>query len=77
MDWVVELELAVGDDFTSTTVLIGEDTILQRDDGIGGADGLTLGGDRIGVGDVVRSDFKGTGEILIAAVGSLTGDGRG
>ena len=57
MDRVVKLELLVGDDFAGTTILIGEDTILQRDDGIGGANGWTLGRDLIG--DVVGSDFKG------------------
>ena len=28
LDWVVKLELVVGDDFTGTLVLVGEDTIL-------------------------------------------------
>ena len=70
LDWVVELKLVVGDDFTGTLVLIGEDTILEGDDGVGGAHGFDLLRDC--VGDVVGSYFKGTGIVLITAVGCLT-----
>lgn len=70
LDWVVELKLVVGDDFTGTLVLIGEDTVLEGDDGVGGAHGFSLLRDV--VGDVVGSYFKGTGIILITAVGGLT-----
>ena len=70
MDWVVELKLVVVDDFTGTLVLVGKDTVLEGDDGVGGAHGLGLLRDF--VGDVVGSYFKGTGIILITAVGGLT-----
>ena len=70
LDWVVELKLVVGDDFTGTLVLIGEDTVLEGDDGVGGAHGFNLLRDC--VGDVVGSYFKGTGIVLIATVGGLT-----
>ena len=74
MHGVVELELVVGDDFTGTLVLVGEDTVLQADDGVGGADGWALGGNR--VGDIVGSYLKGTGIVLIATIGGLTWHGR-
>lgn len=70
LDGAVELELIVVDNFASTALLVGEDAILQGDDGIGGADGLTLGGYLIG--DVVGGDFEGTGEVFITTVRSLT-----
>lgn len=75
MDWFVELELVVGDDFTGPAFLIGEDTIFEGDDGVGGADGFALGGN--GLGDVVGSDLEGAGVIFIAATGTLSGDGGG
>lgn len=70
MHGAVELELVVGDDFTGTLVLVGEYTVLQADDGVGGADGCALGGNRFG--DIVGSYFKGTGIVLIATIGGLT-----
>lgn len=60
----------VGDDFTGTTVLISEDTVLEADNGVGVADSFALGG--YGLGDVVGSDFKGTGVIFVAAVTGLS-----
>ena len=57
LNGVVKLKLLVCNDFASTTVLIGEYTVLQRDDGVGGANGWTLGRDCIG--DVVRSNLEG------------------
>ena len=70
LNGVVKLKLLVCNDFAGTTVLIGEDTVLQRDDGIGGANGWALGRDCIG--NVVRSNLKGASVIFIAAVGSLS-----
>ena len=67
---VVELKLVVGDDFAGTIVLVREDTVLEADNGVGVADGLTLGGD--GLGDVVRGDFKGAGVVFIAATRGLS-----
>ena len=73
MDRVVELELVVGNDLTGTAVLISEDTILESDDRIGGADGLGLGRDVLG--DVVGGDFEGAGIVFVAAVARLSRDG--
>lgn len=70
MDGVVELELVVGNDFTGTVLLVGEDTVLQADDRVDGADGWARGRDL--VGDVVGSDFEGAIEVLTATVGVLT-----
>lgn len=69
MHGVVELELMVCDDFTSTTILVGENTVLEADDGVCGADGWTLGRDVCC--DIVGGDFKGAGVVFIAAVGVL------
>ena len=69
LDWAVKLELMVGDHFASALVLVSEDTVLEGNDGVDGAGGLALGWNvRC---DVVGSDFKGTGVILIAAAGGL------
>ena len=70
LDGVVELELVIGDDFTGTMILVGEDTILQADDGVGVADGFGLRRDIFG--DVVRGDFESASVVLIAPVGSLS-----
>jgi len=70
LDGGVELELVVGNDFTGTVLLVGEDTVLQADDGVGGADGFDRGRDI--VGDVVGSDFEGAIEVFTATVGVLT-----
>ena len=70
---VVILELAVGDDLSGATILIGEDTVFESDDGVDGADGLGLRGDVVGV--VEKGNLKGTGIILIAPVGRLSRDG--
>lgn len=59
----------VRDDFTGSVVLVGEDTVFEGDDWVGGADGWALGRDIRG--DVVGSDLKGAGVVLIAAVGIL------
>ena len=73
-DWplhgTVELKLVVGDDFTGAMILIGKDTVLQADDGVGGANGFTLSRDILG--DIVGSYLKGTVKVLVTAVGSLT-----
>lgn len=76
MDWVVKLELVIGDHFAGTLVLVGEDTVLEGSDGVGVADGWALVWNvRC---DVVGSDLKGTRVILIATAGCLLGgDGRG
>ena len=76
LDWIVKLELVVGDDFAGTLVLVGEDTVLEGSDRVGVADGWTLVWNvRC---DVVGSDFKGTRVILIATAGPcLCRDGRG
>ena len=59
----------IGDHFASTLVLVSEDTVLESNDGVDGAGGLALSWDvRC---DVVGSDFKGTGVVLIAAAGGL------
>lgn len=39
---VVELELVIRNDFTGTIVLVRKDTVLEGNDGVGGADGFTL-----------------------------------
>ena len=76
MDWAVKLELVVGNNFASTLVLVGEDTVLEGDNRIYVTNGWALGWN-VGC-DVVGSDFKGTRVILIATAGALLGgDGRG
>ena len=42
MHQFVELKLAIGDHFTGGVILIGEDTILEGDDGVGVALGESL-----------------------------------
>ena len=75
MDGAIELELLVGDDFTGAALLIGEDAVLEGDDGGGGADGGSLGGNVFG--DIVGSDFKGAGVVFVTAVAGLSRDGGG
>lgn len=69
------MELIVRNHFTGTTLLVREDTILERDDRVGGALGLSLCGDGTGIGDVVGIYFECAGVIFVAAIGSLRGDG--
>ncbi len=59
----------VGDDFTGSAVLVGQDTILQSDDRVGGANGLGLGGN--GCSDIVGSYFEGARIVLVTTIGSL------
>lgn len=72
LDRVVELKLVVCNDLTGTAVLVSEDTILESDDGIGGADGFGLVRDVLG--DVVGGDFEGAGIVFVAAVAHLSRD---
>ena len=72
MDRVVELKLAIGNDFTSAVILVGEDTILQGDDGVGIAFDLSLWRYRGSIANVEGSDFKGAHVVLVAAVGVLS-----
>lgn len=60
-------------DFTGAVLLVHEDTILESDDRVGGADGLSLLGD--GSGNVVGIDFECARVVFVAAVGVLRGDG--
>ncbi len=71
MDWVVELELMIGDDFTGTAILVGKDTILQSDDRVGGAHGFGLGGNGCGCADIVGSYLEGARVVLVTTIGSL------
>ena len=60
-------------DFTGAVLLVHEDTILESDDRVGGADGLSLLGDVSS--DVVGIDFECARVVFVAAVGGLRGDG--
>ena len=71
MDGVVKLKLAVGNDFTGAVILVGEDAILQSNDGVGVTFDLSLWWDFGGISDVEGSDFKSTRVILDAAIGVL------
>jgi len=69
LDWVVELELVVGDDLTSAALAVGEDSLGESGSKSSALGDGALGGRRGHVGD---GNLEGT-----RVVGRATGGGRG